>query len=372
MASGFKNIVKGIGVVPNATTLSSAKGDMEYLSSDNKLRIHNGTTNEAVVTETSSATLTNKTIAAGSNTITGLTNSNLSGTAAISNANLANSSITVNGNSVSLGGSTTITANTTNALTIGTGLSGTSFNGSAAVTIAIDSTVVTLTGSQALSNKTLTSPIINTATADTITGIAGGALTIKSASGQNLLLQNDSTLIATVSSTALTLASAKLLTLTNNSQTVSLSASASASASYTITLPAAAPTASTALVYDGTNYVWSLASGGWTATTVTNIGSGDTISASLTAPLQTFYVSSSGGVQNLYDYPFGFQVGYNDGTCMRLIGMSDTNAVQLYGLNNGEGSCLLKSYTVTLRLGDVIELQYIASLQTFFEVSRNF
>ena len=58
----------------------------------------------------------------------------LSGT--ISNAQLANSSVTINGSSISLGGSATITANTTNALTIGTGLSGTSFNGSAAVTIA--------------------------------------------------------------------------------------------------------------------------------------------------------------------------------------------------------------------------------------------
>lgn len=43
---------------------------------------------------------------------------------------------------------------TTNPLTIGTGLSGTSFDGSAAVTIEIDSTVATLTGNQALSNKT--------------------------------------------------------------------------------------------------------------------------------------------------------------------------------------------------------------------------
>jgi hypothetical protein len=44
---------------------------------------------------------------------------------------------------------------TTNALTIGTGLSGTSFNGSTAVTIAIDSTVVTLTGTQTLTNKSI-------------------------------------------------------------------------------------------------------------------------------------------------------------------------------------------------------------------------
>jgi hypothetical protein len=77
----------------------------------------------------------------------------LSGT--ISNAQLANSSITINGNTVALGGSTTVTATATNALTIGTGLTGTSYNGSTAVTIAIDSTVATLTGSQTLTNKTI-------------------------------------------------------------------------------------------------------------------------------------------------------------------------------------------------------------------------
>lgn len=48
-----------------------------------------------------------------------------------------------------------------NALTIGTGLSGTTYNGSAGVTIAVDSTVATLTGAQTLTNKTLTSPKVN-------------------------------------------------------------------------------------------------------------------------------------------------------------------------------------------------------------------
>lgn len=81
-----------------------------------------------------------------------VTNTMLAGS--IANAKLTNSSVTVNGSSISLGGSATVTANTTNALTIGTGLSGTSFNGSSAVTIAIDSTVATLTGSQTLTNKT--------------------------------------------------------------------------------------------------------------------------------------------------------------------------------------------------------------------------
>jgi hypothetical protein len=53
-------------------------------------------------------------------------------------------------NSSSGGGGTT-----TNPLTIGTGLSGTSFDGSAAVTIAIDSTVATTSGTQTLTNKTI-------------------------------------------------------------------------------------------------------------------------------------------------------------------------------------------------------------------------
>ena len=69
-------------------------------------------------------------------------------------------------NSSSSGGTTT------NPLTIGTGLSGTSFNGSTAVTIAIDSTVATLTGTQTFTNKTLTTPILTlSATSSTTNGI---------------------------------------------------------------------------------------------------------------------------------------------------------------------------------------------------------
>jgi hypothetical protein len=74
----------------------------------------------------------------GSNSVTASTTiptTALSGT--VSNAQLANSSLTINGNAVSLGGSTTVTATASNALTIGSGLSGTSYNGSSAVTIAL-------------------------------------------------------------------------------------------------------------------------------------------------------------------------------------------------------------------------------------------
>jgi hypothetical protein len=84
-----------------------------------------------------------------------ITNSMLAGS--ISNAKLANSTIRINGTLVSLGNTFTITSSTGNVLTIGTGLSGTSFDGSAPITIAIDSSVTTVTNTQNLTNKTVTS-----------------------------------------------------------------------------------------------------------------------------------------------------------------------------------------------------------------------
>ena len=114
-----------------------------------------------VATNNNVMTLTNKTISGSSNTLTN-----------IGNASLTNSAITINGSSVSLGGSVTVTAVATNALTIGTGLTGTSYNGSAAVTIAIDTSVVaTLSGTQTLTNKSMSG------STNTFTNIPNNALT---------------------------------------------------------------------------------------------------------------------------------------------------------------------------------------------------
>jgi hypothetical protein len=144
----------GVNVALGASGTITAATD-QALTAGTGLQYNSGTTfngsaaktisiDSTVATLTGVQTLTGKTINGPDNTLTN-----------IGNSSLVNSSTTFNGVSVALGASGTITANTTNALTIGTGLQGTSFNGSTGVTIAIDSTVATLTGTQTLTNKTI-------------------------------------------------------------------------------------------------------------------------------------------------------------------------------------------------------------------------
>ena len=76
----------------------------------------------------------------------------------VTNAQLANSAVTVNGTSIALGASGTVSATTTNALTFGTGMSAGSFNGSTATTINLANTAVTA-GSYGGATKTLTATV---------------------------------------------------------------------------------------------------------------------------------------------------------------------------------------------------------------------
>ena len=107
------------------------------------------TITDTLVARTTTDTLTNKSISGTGNTLTN-----------IGNSSLTNSTIS----GVSLGSNLF-------SLTIGTGLTGTSYNGSAAVTVAIDSTVVTLTGTQTLTNKSISG------STNTLSNIGNSSLT---------------------------------------------------------------------------------------------------------------------------------------------------------------------------------------------------
>lgn len=137
MALNLRKFLEGLRIIPKASTSIDSAGEMEVLTSDNKLQYHNGTSKSPVVTEAHSATLT---------------------------------------------------------------------------------------------NKTLTSPVLNTPTADTITGIAGGALTVQSASNQNLSLQAQGTGVVSleslsVSGNTVTGDTASTLTITTaNNQNLTLTA----------------------------------------------------------------------------------------------------------------------------------------------------
>src|SRR5210317_749016 len=122
-------------------------------------------TDGSIVTETSSDTLTNKTINAPDNTITNISNSNLSGSAGITNANLANSTVSIvaddsSAQSISLGGSILFTG--------GSGIT-TSISGNE-ITFDTDGSIVTETSSDVLTNKTINGPD------NTLTNIANGSL----------------------------------------------------------------------------------------------------------------------------------------------------------------------------------------------------
>jgi len=142
-------------------------------------------------------------ITSASNTLISIAPSQINAT--IPNSGLTNSSVTYNGVAVALGASGTITAVNPNSLTAGTGLTlntGTTYDGSVAKTITIDSTVATLTGSQTLTNKTISGA------SNTLSNIGNSSLT-------NSSLTIGTTNIA-LGATSLTLGGLTTVTLTQN------------------------------------------------------------------------------------------------------------------------------------------------------------
>jgi hypothetical protein len=398
MASNRKNFFS-LGLIPNTSTTANAyPGDIEYLSSDGKLHVRGASANDAIVTEVLVSTLTNKTISGSTNTLLN-----------ISNGSLTNSSLTVNGNAVSLGGSTTITAVNPNALTIGAGLSGTSYTGSSSVTVAIDSTVVTLTGTQTLTNKTLTSPIINNPTSDIITAI-GTTLTLN---GTILKLNGLSVVSSLLSdfggATGVTISSSNVangITLTASAGTIKLNsngnnvarvdansftalkpvqhvdngginyvaitAPSSVSSSYTITLPGSAPITNSQLSYDGTNYLWSSVSNASVAFSAINTSS-QSISQGILTTLTGwttendtgFFVASTGiaTITTAGRYSIAAAAYLNSGAGGTLFIYKNGSSIRQIGFGSNSQGANISAHSLVFAVNDsvVIKINVLGS-----------
>ncbi len=131
MSFGFRKFLKGINLIPKTSTEVSSAGDLDFNTTQNKANLHNGTTASPVVTEAHTATLTNKTIDGDDNTVQDLALSSLK-------TNLTDASKFLVRDA-----------------------SGNVISSSKAVPTG---TVVGDTDTQTLTNKTLTSPVINTPT----------------------------------------------------------------------------------------------------------------------------------------------------------------------------------------------------------------
>jgi hypothetical protein len=90
---GIKAFLKALRIFPKASTEIDSLGEIEVLSSTNKANFHNGTTASPVVTEAHTATLTNKSIDADTNTITNIENADIKSGAAIDATKIANGSV---------------------------------------------------------------------------------------------------------------------------------------------------------------------------------------------------------------------------------------------------------------------------------------
>ena len=237
-------------VTGGVTSFSAGSTGFTPVTATNGVVTLGGTLNSSSGGTGASGTLTGYVYGNGTSAMTASTT--------IPNAGLANSSVTYNGVTVALGSSGTITATATNPLTISTGLqlnSGTTYDGSAAKTISIDSTVVTLTGSQVLTNKSISG------STNTLSSIGNSSLT-------NSSLTYNGVTVALGASGTITANTTNSLTFNNGGSGDASGTTFNGSAAKTIsynTVGASPLAGSTSLVTVGT-----ITTGVWNGTAIAN------------------------------------------------------------------------------------------------------
>ena len=219
LATDTLTFAGGTGIT---STVTSATNTVDF-SIDNTVATLDGT-----------QTLTNKTIAAGSNTISGLTNSNLSGSAGITNANLANSSVTIGSTTVSLGGTSTSLAGLTSATFAGS-TSGTTqiLSAATAGTSILTLPVATDTLVGKATTDTFTNKTFNTAGTGNVFQINGTGITAVTGTG-SVVLSSSPTLVTPTLGVA-TATSINGLTISSSTGTLTIANGKTLTASNTLT-----------------------------------------------------------------------------------------------------------------------------------------
>ena len=189
---------------------------------------------DTLVGKATTDTLTNKTIAASSNTITGLTNTNLSGSAGITNANLANSSVTIGSTTVALGASSTSLAGLTSATFAGS-TSGTTqiLSGATAGSSVLTLPVATDTLVGKATTDTFTNKTFNTAATGNVFQINGTGITAVTGTG-SVVLSSSPTLVTPTLGAALA-TSINGLTISSSTGTLTIANGKTLTASNTLT-----------------------------------------------------------------------------------------------------------------------------------------
>lgn len=83
MAVNIRKFLEGLGIIPKSSSTSDSAGEIEVLSSDNRLRYHDGVSSKVVTLNDATDTLTNKTIDADNNTISNIDNNEIKALAGI-------------------------------------------------------------------------------------------------------------------------------------------------------------------------------------------------------------------------------------------------------------------------------------------------
>jgi hypothetical protein len=177
--------VAGLSSVTSTTFVGALTGAATTAATVTTAAQPNITSVGTLTSLNSSGTITAPAFTANTGLFTGngaaLTNLNASNISSgtLAQARLANASLTVNGTSIALGGSGTITATATGTLTIGSGLGGTSYNGSTGVTITntgvtsiVAGTNIAVSGATGAVTVSVTGTVPTATTAATVTTAA--------------------------------------------------------------------------------------------------------------------------------------------------------------------------------------------------------